>query len=61
MFLEKTLQRKTMIFVEFFTIYHPDIDPVRRKENLKNIRRYLQYLTISNSGLLAYQKSNPFT
>ena len=34
--------------------------PGRKKKNLKTIRRYLQYLTISNSGLLVHRKSNHF-
>ena len=34
--------------------------PDKKEKNLKTIRRYLQYLTISNSGLLVNRKSNPF-
>ena len=30
--------------------------PGRKKKNLKTTRRYLQYLTVSNSGLLVHRK-----
>ena len=34
--------------------------PGKKERNLKNVRRYLQHLTIAESGLLIYRKSNPF-
>ena len=34
--------------------------PGKTEKNLKTIRRYFQYLTISNSGLLVHRKSNSF-
>ena len=34
--------------------------PGKTEKNLKAIRRYFQYLTISNSGLVVNRKSNPF-
>ena len=34
--------------------------PCKKENNLKTIRRYLRYLTTSNSGLLVHQKSNLF-
>ena len=34
--------------------------PGKKEKNLKTVRCYLQYLTISNSDLLVHRKSNPF-
>ena len=56
----KNTQKEDDVLRRVYSHLSSESRPGKKEKNLKTIRRYLQYLTISNSGLLVQRKSNSF-
>ncbi len=54
------LNRIVQIFAASFPIYHRAPDLPKKTTGIRDVKRYLQIVTIGNNGLLVVKKSTPF-